>query len=158
MKSRAHVSSAFANQPALHQVRARRVVLASLCIVVCASFGIVAGHWYLNRASTPSCSWPMRVHGSATPQQIGLVRCYLKDLSMRDTQVLAGLMAVTTQGDRITATDLQHSEDARSGLATALFSQNPSDTTNVSVAITFADGVTPPPSGFRRVRVRGSPH
>ena len=58
-------------------------------------------------------------------------------------------MAVTTQGDRITATDLQHSEDARSGLATALFSQNPSDTTNVSVAITFADGVTPPPSGFR---------
>jgi len=52
-------------------------------------------------------------------------------------------MATTGQGDaHITARDLEHVRDARSGLATASFSQNPADSTNAGVLITFADGAT----------------
>jgi hypothetical protein len=42
---------------------------------------------------------------------------------------------------RITRADLRYSADARAGLATAVFTPSPVDTTGVSVTITYADGV-----------------
>jgi hypothetical protein len=91
-------------------------------------------HW-----GTPSCSWPLQVRGTATPEQAGLVRCYLRALAMRDA---AGLMAVAEYipAVRITPADLAHSADARAGLATATFTPNPSDDTDVLLTITYADG------------------
>jgi hypothetical protein len=62
---------------------------------------------------------------------------------MRDAQGLRSLMAVTSQPNNyITANDLQHSMDARSGLANATISQNRFIPTNAVVMITFSDGVT----------------
>ena len=89
---------------------------------------------------TPTCSWPLQVRGIASPAQAGLVRCYLRDLATRDTN---GLMAVAADIPpvRITNADLKYSADARTGLATATFTPNPSDTTFASVTITYADGV-----------------
>jgi hypothetical protein len=84
----------------------------------------------------------MRVEGNANSQQVGLVRCYLRDLASSDHQGLAELMAITSQGAHITAHDLVHAKDARSGVASAWFKQNPVDPTNASVQITFADGAT----------------
>jgi hypothetical protein len=71
--------------------------------------------------------------------QAGLVRCYLRALAGRDT---AGLAAVADNMPpvRITQADLAHSADARSGLATATFTQNPSDPENAFVVIRYADG------------------
>jgi hypothetical protein len=88
---------------------------------------------------TPTCSWPLQVRGTASPAQAGLVRCYLRALASRDT---AGLMAVA--GDippvRITSADLRYSGDARAGLATAVFTPNPEDTTSAFVIITYPAG------------------
>jgi hypothetical protein len=91
-------------------------------------------HW-----GTPNCSWPVRVRGTLTPAQDGLVRCYLQALANRDT---VGLMAVAADIPpvRITKADLKYSADARAGLATATFTPNPEDTTSAFVIITFADG------------------
>jgi hypothetical protein len=41
--------------------------------------------------NSPSCSWPLRIRGTATSEQSGVVRCYLQALAERDT---AGLMTV----------------------------------------------------------------
>jgi hypothetical protein len=89
---------------------------------------------------TPTCSWPLQVRGTASPAQAGLVRCYLRALASGDT---AGLTAVAadTPPVRITGADLAYSADARAGLATAAFTQNPVDTTSAFVIITYADGV-----------------
>jgi hypothetical protein len=108
--------------------------------IFAAAFGLLVHN--LGNGSTPSCSWPMRVQGKANPQQVGLVRCYLRDLASNDRQGLAGLMAATGQGAHVTAHDLVHAKDARSGVASAWFAQNPVDPTNASVQITFADGAT----------------
>ena len=89
---------------------------------------------------TPTCSWPVQVRGTASPAQSGLVRCYLRALASRDT---AGLMTVAADNPpvRITSADLRYSADARAGLATAVFTPNPEDTTSALVTITYADGV-----------------
>ncbi|MCW2932011.1 MAG: hypothetical protein JWM19_2973 [Actinomycetia bacterium] len=88
---------------------------------------------------TPTCSWPLQVRGTASPAQAGLVRCYLQALANRDT---SGLMAVADYIPpvRITKADLSHVTDARSGLATATFTQNQVSTSVASVAIVYADG------------------
>jgi hypothetical protein len=88
---------------------------------------------------TPSCSWPLQIHGSANPAQAGFVRCYLRALANRDT---GGLMAVAADIPpvRITSADLTYSADARAGLATATFAPNPYDITFCYVTITYADG------------------
>ena len=78
--------------------------------------------------NSPSCSWALRIRGTATAEQAGVVRCYLRALAERDT---AGLVAVADDNPpvRITATDLAHSADARAGLATATFTPSPVDDT-----------------------------
>jgi len=123
--------------------RPRRPVVTITVLTVVAVFGAVwIGHtaWAAFKSqSTPSCSWPLRVHGEPTAAQEGLVRCYLRALAGRDT---AGLLAVADNMPpvRITPADFAHSADARSGLATATFTPNPSDSTNALLAITYADG------------------
>jgi hypothetical protein len=87
--------------------------------------------------SVPSCSWTMRVSGQASQRQAGLVRCYLRALAQRDSQLLA---AVAYPPARITSADLRLSGAARSGLATASFRPNPVDSADVTVTIRFANG------------------
>jgi hypothetical protein len=102
-----------------------------------------AGHaaWgAIQTRGTPTCSWPLRVSGTTSPAQAGLVGCYLRALASRDND---GLMAVAADIPpvRITSADLRYSADARAGLATAAFTPNPEDTTSAFVTITYADGV-----------------
>jgi hypothetical protein len=89
--------------------------------------------------NSPSCSWPLRIRGTANSEQSGVVRCYLRALAKRDT---AGLRAVADDDPavRLTAADLAHSADARAGLATATFTPSPVDDTYVLLTIAFADG------------------
>jgi hypothetical protein len=93
-------------------------------------------HW-----GTPWCSWPVQIHGTASPAQAGLVQCYLQALATRDAaelqQVAADIPPV-----RITKADLEYSADARSGLATATLEPNPNDPFFYGATITYADGVT----------------
>jgi hypothetical protein len=123
--------------------RLRRPAVTMAVWTVVAVFGAVwAGHtaWAaLESRDTPSCSWPLRVRGKPAAAQAGLVRCYLRALAGRDA---AGLAAVADNMPpvRITPADLAHSADARSGLATATFTPNPSDPTNTPLTITYADG------------------
>jgi hypothetical protein len=113
-------------------------------VILTAAAGLAwAGHaaWEaIQTWGTPTCSWPLQVRGTASPAQVGLVRCYLRALASRDT---AGLMAVAADIPpvRITSADLTYSADARAGLATAAFTPNPEDTTSAFVIITYADGV-----------------
>jgi hypothetical protein len=123
--------------------RLRRPAVTMAVWAAVAVFGIVwAGHtaWAAFKSrSTPSCSWPLRIHGKPTAAQGGLVRCYLRALAEHDT---GGLAAVADDMPpvRITQADLAHSADARSGLATATFTPNPSDPTNTLLSISYADG------------------
>jgi hypothetical protein len=121
----------------------RMVVPLRATVIALAAVAVVwAGHtaWaaFKNRG-TPSCSWALRVGGKPTPVQAGLIRCYLRALAHRDA---AGLLAVAANIPpvRITKADFAHSADARAGLATAIFTPNPSDSSSASVAITYADG------------------
>ena len=118
----------------------------ALTMAVWAAVAVVGTVWLGHTAwaafksrSTPSCSWPLRILGKPTAAQAGLVRCYLRALAGRDT---AGLEAVADNMPpvRITPADLAHSADARSGLATATFTPNPSDPENALLTITYADG------------------
>jgi hypothetical protein len=90
---------------------------------------------------TPTCSWPLQAHGTASPPQAGLVRCYLRALANHDA---TGLMAVAADIPpvRITTADFTYSTDARAGLATATFTPNPVDDSFCNVTITYADGAT----------------
>ena len=80
------------------------------------------------------------MRGTASPAQAGLVRCYLRALASRDT---GGLMSVAADIPpvRITSADLRYSADARAGLATAVVTLSPVDSTGASVTITYANGV-----------------
>jgi hypothetical protein len=93
-----------------------------------------------SEAATPSCAWPVRVRGTATAQQAGLVRCYLRALARHD---IAGLYAVAAMIPpvRITKADLKYSADARAGLATAQITPDQISTSVAAVTITYADGV-----------------
>jgi hypothetical protein len=88
---------------------------------------------------TPVCSWPLKVQGAPNAAQAGLARCYLRDLAQGDT---AGLQATAADipAVRITQADLKYQADARAGLATAVITPSPVDTTVASMSITFADG------------------
>lgn len=123
--------------------RLRRPAVAMAVWAAVALFGIVwVGHtaWAAFKSrSTPSCSWPLRIRGQPAAAQAGLVRCYLRALAGHDTGGLAAV-ADNMPPVRITRADLAHSADARSGLATAAFTPNPSDPTNVLLTITYADG------------------
>ena len=106
--------------------------------VVCAACG--GGATLSN--STPSCSWPMHVTGTATTEQVGLVHCYLQALSQRNTAELTEVMGSTGSPGHIIPSDLTYSVDARDGLASANFMPNPSDDTYVKLTITYGNGAT----------------
>lgn len=118
-------------------------VAVVLCIIVSGAWvGHAVWDWFQGRL-TPSCSWPLRIQGTANAEQAGLVRCYLRALATNDT---SGLTAVAPNipGVRITITkaDFAYSADARAGLATAMFTPSPVDETNVLLTITYANGVS----------------
>jgi hypothetical protein len=89
--------------------------------------------------SVPACSWPLEVRGPATPEQAGLIRCYVRALAIRS---VAGLQAVADSDPpvRITAAQFTHTADARSGTATATFVTDPVDSADMTVRIAYADG------------------
>lgn len=122
--------------PPRKRVKVIPVVVAVVVLVA----GYAAWRPFQSRNS-PSCSWPLRIRGTATSEQSGVVRCYLQALAKRDT---AGLMAVADDDPavRITAADLAHWPDARAGLATATFTPSPVDDTYILLAITYANGVS----------------
>jgi hypothetical protein len=111
---------------------------AAVIVAIVAGVGLGwGGHaaWNaIETAGTPTCSWPLRVEGTANPAQAGLVRCYLRALADRDT---AGLMAAAD--DTSIKADLSYSADARAGLATATFTPSPVDSEYVLLTITYAD-------------------
>ena len=110
----------------------------------------------IQAGGTPACSWPLQVRGTASQEQAGLVRCYLRALANRDT---AGLQAVAADIPpvRITSTDLAYSADARAGLATATFTPNQVDPTSAFVTITYADGVQEKDAGMMNMIAMGGP-
>lgn len=68
------------------------------------------------------------------------MRCYLQALAHNNTAAMSAV-ATSAPATKITRIDFRHSADARAGTATAIFSQNPSDSTAATVVIHFADGV-----------------
>jgi len=128
--------------PAKPTIHWGRRAVAAACIAV-AGGGFV---WFEHRSwtaflpvVTPSCSWPLHVHGDATAEQAGLARCYLQALAGGDTTGLNALAANDPPG-RITKADLTHAADARAGLATATFTPGQAGTTHVLLTITYANG------------------
>lgn len=123
----------------------RRAVTWAACVTVAGTGAVWAGHraWaaFEDSHSTPSCSWPLRIRGTPTAAQAGLVRCYLRALAHRDTAALLAV-AANIPPVRITRADLAHSADARSGRATATFLPATVDTAWLLVIITYADGAT----------------
>ena len=115
-------------------------VLAAVAVAGTLWLGHTAWAAFRNR-STPSCSWPLRIQGTPTTAQAGLVRCYLRALARHDTR---GLLAVADNMPpvRITQADLAHSADARSGLATATFLPADVDVAYVPLIIRYADGAS----------------
>jgi len=81
----------------------------------------------------------LRIHGNETGGQDGLVRCYLQALANRDAVAMRAV-ATSLPATKITSIDFRHSGDARTGTATAIFGQNPSDSTDAWAVIHFADG------------------
>jgi hypothetical protein len=115
-------------------------VLSATCLVLAGT-----GAWVWSRAtsgdlpaSTPTCSWPLRIRGQPNAGEPGLVRCYLRALARRDR---AGLSAVAWYG-QVTKADMAHWADARAGMATATFTPNETDSAYTYLKITYADGAT----------------
>ena len=130
--------------PRLDGYRPAALGIVLACIVLAGSGFVWFGHrsWMAFVPQfTPSCSWPLRVQGKVTGEQAGLARCYVQALADRDTVGLYAL-SVRAKGDHITQADLTHSADARTGLATAVFTPSPVDSTYVLLTIRFADGRT----------------
>jgi hypothetical protein len=94
-------------------------------------------------AALGRCSWPLRIHGKPARGQIYLTRCYLRALAHRDAATMHELSEFVPQNNfssRITGRDTARSADARAGAATVTFIQNPVDSAQTAVEITFADG------------------
>ncbi len=120
--------------------RQGRVMWAMLLTPLVVVLGIVVG-FRVASARVPSCSWPLTVRGTATPAQVNLARCYVKDLAHRDTGGLTTLMVPGRQTG-ITPADLVYSKDARHTPATAVFTPNPADTTYLNLTISYPGHVT----------------
>jgi hypothetical protein len=121
----------------------RRYPVAWSAVIVLAAAGLSwTGYtaWgAIQTRGTPVCSWPLTVRGTPDAAQVGLARCYMRDLAQGDT---AGLQATADYipAVRITRADLKYEADARAGLATASITPNPNDPTSATISITFADG------------------
>jgi hypothetical protein len=133
---------------------------ARIAIVTCLVLAVgVAGRWVyvkVESLGTPSCSWPLRIRGPASGGQEGLVRCYMRALATRDTSLMS-TVATNPPKSTITRADFRYSRDARSGMATATFSPNPSDSTDVDLEIRFADGVVEENLGLENEIAFGGP-
>jgi hypothetical protein len=120
-----------------------RALAWASCVILAGISAVWAGHraWaaFESGHTTPSCSWSLGIRGKPTPEQAGLVRCYLRALAHRDTAALLAV-AANIPPVRITKADLTHSADARSGRATVTFLPATVDTFWVPVIITYADG------------------
>lgn len=126
------------------RVTLRRPALVKVACAVVAVVAATAGAWAIagwaeSVYGTPSCSWPLPVRGPATSTQAGLARCYVRALANRDHAEMAAV-ASNIPPARITAGLFLYTPDARAGVATATFTPNPSDSTDVEVTIKFADG------------------
>jgi hypothetical protein len=131
------------------RIPVRRLVtaaaVAGAAVLTVAGFRSVAGSvaavFSDGPTSVPACSWPLRVQGSASREQAGLIRCYVRALATRDT---GGLQSVADEDPpvRITGAQLWHAADARAGVATATFVPNQDDSAYVTVNVVFADGVS----------------
>jgi hypothetical protein len=113
------------------------------CVAVLAAAGYLAWAAIVGGqpASVPSCSWPLQVRGHAASNQAGLIRCYLRALAHHDVSGLLTLADTTAGPVRITPADFRHAADARTGTASATFTQLEND--NIfAVKIMFADHVT----------------
>jgi hypothetical protein len=111
---------------------------------ILAAIATAAGVWTIvdwaeSVYGTPSCSWPLRVRGTATSTQVGLARCYLRALANRDHAEMAAV-ASNIPSAHITSGLFLYTADAQAGVATATFTPNPSDSTYAYVTIRFADG------------------
>jgi len=132
-----------------HSAYARRVTLRRPMLgkAVCAVLAVgaaTAGAWAIvawaeSAHGTLSCSWPLRVRGTATSTQVGLARCYVRALANRDHAEMAAV-ARDLPPAHITTGLFRYSSDARAGLATATFTPNPSDSTYLYLTVRFADG------------------
>lgn len=116
-----------------------KVAIWVVCIALAVTGTVWGGYAWVTRDRTPSCSWPLRIRGTATAQEAGLVRCYLRALARRN---MADLYAIADNIPkvRITEADLKYSADARSGIATAYFSPSSISTSYVGLTINYADG------------------
>ena len=75
--------------------RQRKVMWITLLTPLVVLLSVVVGYRMTAAYRTPSCSWPLVVRGTATPTQIGLVRCYQEDLAHHD---VGGLSSLTADG------------------------------------------------------------
>jgi hypothetical protein len=135
--------------------RIRPAAWAAGVALVAVTGAVWGAHAWAARDTTPSCSWPMRTRGTATADQAGLVRCYLRALAHRD---IAGLYAVADYIPkvRITAADLRYSADARSGLATVDFAPSSVSYSWLALTITYADGAVES-TGMQNMWIMGGP-
>jgi len=128
-------------RPARFPFRRYPLAWSVVTVLVAAGLGWVgdAAWGAIQTRGTPTCSWPLKVQGAANAAQAGLARCYLRDLAQGDT---AGLQATAADipAVRITRADLKYKADARAGLASAIITLSPVDTTFALISITFADG------------------
>jgi hypothetical protein len=133
----------------------------ALAVLTCAAVALgLIGRWFYARAEsiygTPSCSWPLQVHGTATAQQVGLVRCYLQSVAGHDATGL-NAVAANIPPFQVTGADFRYSRDARAGVATATFTPNPSDSSYAYLTIHFADGAVDSTEGIINMDSMGGP-
>lgn len=145
--------------PTFDGYRRAAVVAVALACIVLAGSGFV---WFGHRAwmafvpqLTPSCSRPVRVHGKATREQAGLVRCYLQATADHDA---IGLNVLAGKGPfaRIGNASFAHSADARAGLATATFTPSQMASTYVLLTIDYADGASEKTGLMNMIALGGS--
>jgi hypothetical protein len=121
----------------------RRSIAIAASVVVAAGIagGVAVWNWAGSGlpSSTPSCSWALEVRGTADTAQVGLVRCYVRAVARHDLKDLQAL-ALPDPPVRVGAAQVAHSADARIGVATATFTQNPNDSADATVEITYRDG------------------
>jgi hypothetical protein len=131
-----------------------RVACVVLAVGVAGTGLWAAKVWWVSAHGTPSCSWPMRIHGTATGAQPGLVRCYLRAIAEHNATELKSI-AQNIPPAHITGSDFRYSADARSGVTTVTFTPNPNDTTFVYLTIRFADGTVDNGAGIINMTAMG---
>ena len=115
------------------------VVSFTLIAVVTGVVLLLTHPWDDRPGAAPACSWPLRVSGSATAAQTGLIRCYLQAVAQHDLGALKGL---ANPAYRPTRAQFARAADARAGLATATVTMSSDDTGIGTVQVDYADGAT----------------